>query len=281
MKSTRSQSASATPAPVTRRVTRDVTRDVTLSVTVARLSHRTHVTGPASSRHSPAGAPRHPQVASLASPTQAPGLRRSLVSVLAATRPLIAPLIKAPNSLKANPQRPQSSAALRQQRYRQNLKARAAAAAAVTVTQPRHKTHHRDVTRDVTPSYSNSISKTVRTSSGTSTGTQKARARRIPTYHSFAFRCMRVTPVRRLPDRGGCQEIILRCSRPSVAMQQKAARIIRRNDAHHHPIVQLIPLHPATKARRLTPEQARHHYQVCRPLPRSAAPVPANNRKRL
>lgn len=86
-------------------------------------------------------------------------------------------------------------------------------------------------------------------------------------YHAFAFHLNRVTPVRRLPARSGRCEITLRCTRPSVAMQQRAALILRRSP-HSHPLVAITPLHPATHARRLTPEQALHYERVCAPLPK-------------
>jgi len=86
-------------------------------------------------------------------------------------------------------------------------------------------------------------------------------------YHSFAFHLSRVTPVRRLPSREGRCEITLRCTRPSVALQQRAARILRRSP-DPHPLIAIKPLHPATHARRLTPEQALHYERVCTPVPK-------------
>lgn len=82
------------------------------------------------------------------------------------------------------------------------------------------------------------------------------------TYHSYAFSTQRRTPILSIP-RHGSIEIILP-GRPSVATQKRAARIIRRSP-HDLPLVSLCPLHPATRPRRLTTEQAAIYERSCRP----------------
>lgn len=87
--------------------------------------------------------------------------------------------------------------------------------------------------------------------------------KRPRTYHTYAFGTQRRTPILGLP-RHGSVEIILP-GRPSVASQQRAARIIRRSP-HDLPLVSLCPLHPATRARRLTTEQCARYERACQPL---------------
>lgn len=84
-------------------------------------------------------------------------------------------------------------------------------------------------------------------------------------YHTYAFSVQRLTRRRGLLRQLGSVEIILP-GRASVAQQQKAARIIRRT-RHDYPLGSLLALHRATKARRLTQEQARRYERTARPLP--------------
>lgn len=84
-------------------------------------------------------------------------------------------------------------------------------------------------------------------------------------YHTYAFAVQRLTRRRGLLRPLGSIEIILP-GRASVSRQQQAARIIRRS-RHDYPLARLWPLHRATKARRLTHEQAARYEHTCRPLP--------------